>query len=215
MSSGADLDELEPRLVWRHFFGLTRIPARRRRKPRCATTSSPGRRSGASQRPSTAPATSSCGCRPRPAASVRPRSSSRHTWTWSASGIRTARTTSARGASTSSATTTGCSPRDDARRRQRHRVAGAMAVAEDPEVAHGPLELLFTVSEEQGLVVRRHSTHRSCPAGSCSTSTAESAESGSGLPRSDTAGARVGRAPGGAAEKVCRMCASPPVCRVG
>lgn len=30
-------------------------------------------------------------------------------------------------------------------------VAGAMAVAEDPEVAHGPLELLFTVSEEQGL----------------------------------------------------------------
>lgn len=30
-------------------------------------------------------------------------------------------------------------------------VAGAMAVAEDAEVAHGPLELLFTVSEEQGL----------------------------------------------------------------
>jgi dipeptidase D len=31
-------------------------------------------------------------------------------------------------------------------------VAAAMAIAEDPEVAHGPLELLFTVSEEQGLV---------------------------------------------------------------
>jgi dipeptidase D len=30
-------------------------------------------------------------------------------------------------------------------------VAGAMAAAEDPEVTHGPLELLFTVSEEQGL----------------------------------------------------------------
>ena len=30
-------------------------------------------------------------------------------------------------------------------------VAAAMAVAEDPSVAHGPLELLFTVSEEQGL----------------------------------------------------------------
>lgn len=30
-------------------------------------------------------------------------------------------------------------------------VAGAMAAAEDPDVAHGPLELLFTVSEEQGL----------------------------------------------------------------
>jgi len=30
-------------------------------------------------------------------------------------------------------------------------VAAAMAVADDPEVAHGPLELLFTVSEEQGL----------------------------------------------------------------
>jgi dipeptidase D len=30
-------------------------------------------------------------------------------------------------------------------------VAAAMAVAEDPAVAHGPLELLFTVSEEQGL----------------------------------------------------------------
>ena len=30
-------------------------------------------------------------------------------------------------------------------------VAGAMAVADDPEIAHGPLELLFTVSEEQGL----------------------------------------------------------------
>ena len=30
-------------------------------------------------------------------------------------------------------------------------VAAAMAIAEDPEVAHGPLELLFTVSEEQGL----------------------------------------------------------------
>lgn len=30
-------------------------------------------------------------------------------------------------------------------------VAAAMAVAEDPEIAHGPLELLFTVSEEQGL----------------------------------------------------------------
>jgi dipeptidase D len=30
-------------------------------------------------------------------------------------------------------------------------VAASMAVAEDPEVAHGPLELLFTVSEEQGL----------------------------------------------------------------
>lgn len=30
-------------------------------------------------------------------------------------------------------------------------VAAAMAVAEDLEVAHGPLELLFTVSEEQGL----------------------------------------------------------------
>jgi dipeptidase D len=30
-------------------------------------------------------------------------------------------------------------------------VAAAMAAAEDPELAHGPLELLFTVSEEQGL----------------------------------------------------------------
>jgi len=30
-------------------------------------------------------------------------------------------------------------------------VAGAMGIAEDPEVVHGPLELLFTVSEEQGL----------------------------------------------------------------
>ena len=30
-------------------------------------------------------------------------------------------------------------------------VAAALAVAEDPAVAHGPLELLFTVSEEQGL----------------------------------------------------------------
>ena len=30
-------------------------------------------------------------------------------------------------------------------------VAAAMAVARDPEIAHGPLELLFTVSEEQGL----------------------------------------------------------------
>jgi dipeptidase D len=30
-------------------------------------------------------------------------------------------------------------------------VAAAMAVAEDPGIAHGPLELLFTVSEEQGL----------------------------------------------------------------
>ena len=30
-------------------------------------------------------------------------------------------------------------------------VAAAMAVADDPNVAHGPLELLFTVSEEQGL----------------------------------------------------------------
>lgn len=30
-------------------------------------------------------------------------------------------------------------------------VAGALAAGEDPEIAHGPLELLFTVSEEQGL----------------------------------------------------------------
>jgi dipeptidase D len=30
-------------------------------------------------------------------------------------------------------------------------VAAALAVAEDPGIAHGPLELLFTVSEEQGL----------------------------------------------------------------
>jgi dipeptidase D len=30
-------------------------------------------------------------------------------------------------------------------------VATALAVAEDPSIAHGPLELLFTVSEEQGL----------------------------------------------------------------
>lgn len=30
-------------------------------------------------------------------------------------------------------------------------VAAALAVADDPELAHGPLELLFTVSEEQGL----------------------------------------------------------------
>jgi dipeptidase D len=30
-------------------------------------------------------------------------------------------------------------------------VAAAMAVADDPDVEHGPLELLFTVSEEQGL----------------------------------------------------------------
>jgi dipeptidase D len=30
-------------------------------------------------------------------------------------------------------------------------VAGALAVAEDPAIEHGPLELLFTVSEEQGL----------------------------------------------------------------
>lgn len=30
-------------------------------------------------------------------------------------------------------------------------VAAALAVAEDPDVAHGPLELLFTVSEEEGL----------------------------------------------------------------
>ena len=30
-------------------------------------------------------------------------------------------------------------------------VAAAMAAAEDPGIAHGPLELLFTVSEEQGL----------------------------------------------------------------
>src|SRR6185312_11382701 len=31
-------------------------------------------------------------------------------------------------------------------------VAAAMAAAVDPEVVHGPLELLFTVSEEQGLL---------------------------------------------------------------
>jgi dipeptidase D len=30
-------------------------------------------------------------------------------------------------------------------------VAAAMAIGDDPDVAHGPLELLFTVSEEQGL----------------------------------------------------------------
>ena len=30
-------------------------------------------------------------------------------------------------------------------------VAAALAVADDPAIAHGPLELLFTVSEEQGL----------------------------------------------------------------
>jgi dipeptidase D len=30
-------------------------------------------------------------------------------------------------------------------------VAAALAVADDPEIEHGPLELLFTVSEEQGL----------------------------------------------------------------
>ena len=30
-------------------------------------------------------------------------------------------------------------------------VAAAMAIAEDTEIEHGPLELLFTVSEEQGL----------------------------------------------------------------
>jgi dipeptidase D len=30
-------------------------------------------------------------------------------------------------------------------------VAAALAAAEDPEIVHGPLELLFTVSEEQGL----------------------------------------------------------------
>ncbi|HET8967936.1 MAG TPA: M20/M25/M40 family metallo-hydrolase, partial [Gaiellaceae bacterium] len=30
-------------------------------------------------------------------------------------------------------------------------VAAAMATADDAEIAHGPLELLFTVSEEQGL----------------------------------------------------------------
>jgi dipeptidase D len=30
-------------------------------------------------------------------------------------------------------------------------VAAALSAAEDPELAHGPLELLFTVSEEQGL----------------------------------------------------------------
>ncbi|MDQ3379618.1 MAG: beta-Ala-His dipeptidase [Actinomycetota bacterium] len=30
-------------------------------------------------------------------------------------------------------------------------VAAALAVAEDPKIVHGPLELLFTVSEEQGL----------------------------------------------------------------
>jgi dipeptidase D len=30
-------------------------------------------------------------------------------------------------------------------------VAAAMAVADDPDLSHGPLELLFTVSEEQGL----------------------------------------------------------------
>lgn len=30
-------------------------------------------------------------------------------------------------------------------------VAAAMAVADDPEIEHGPLELVFTVSEEQGL----------------------------------------------------------------
>ena len=30
-------------------------------------------------------------------------------------------------------------------------VAAAMAIADDPEIEHGPLELLFTVSEEQGL----------------------------------------------------------------
>ena len=30
-------------------------------------------------------------------------------------------------------------------------VAAALAVADDPAIPHGPLELLFTVSEEQGL----------------------------------------------------------------
>ena len=40
-------------------------------------------------------------------------------------------------------------------------VAGALAVAEDADVAHGPLELLLTVSEEQGSTGRRRSTWRS------------------------------------------------------
>ena len=34
-------------------------------------------------------------------------------------------------------------------------VAAAIAVSEDPELPHGPLELLFTVSEEQGLTGAR------------------------------------------------------------
>ena len=41
--------------------------------------------------------------------------------------------------------------RDDARRGQRHRRRGGDGVGEDETVEHGPLELLFTVSEEQGL----------------------------------------------------------------
>ena len=51
-------------------------------------------------------------------------------------------------------------------------VAAALAVADDPTIEHGPLELLFTVSEEQGLTARRSSTRRSSPVAFSSTSTA-------------------------------------------
>ena len=143
---------LEPALLWERFSELTRIAR-------------PSKEEGAGAR---ARSRLGGGARPRRArgrrgqcrrsgsragrARARRRSCSSRTSTWCASAIRRARSTRARDASTSSSTATGSSP---TARRSAPTTASAsrrrMAVADDPRVEHGPLELLFTVSEEQGL----------------------------------------------------------------
>ena len=83
---------------------------------------------------------------------VRRSSSSSRTWTWSASAIRRARSTRARGESTCAWRTTGCVADGTTLGADNGiGVAAALAVVDDAEIEHGPLELLFTVSEEQGL----------------------------------------------------------------
>ena len=107
---------------------------------------------GRSSRRSTTRGTSSSAFRPPADGRTRRSWSSRRTSTWSASAIRPARSTRARAGSTcvvdgdwvrANGTTLGADNGIG--------VAAALAVADDPTIEHGPLELLFTVSEEQGL----------------------------------------------------------------
>ena len=146
------LTELEPKPVWKHFAASQRFPALQLKKQPRVTTFSPWLRASALSRYRTKWATPSSANPRIKAASRRPWRCCRATSTWCArrnegtvfnfdtDGIQVRRDgdwLKAEGTTLGADNGVG--------------VAAALAVMESTDIAHGPLEFVFTIDEETGL----------------------------------------------------------------